>query len=124
MVPGPRPQLDVPPDPLLGSTAAPGSTALPRGCRQIAAARVRLGTRRADRLRGTRRADLIRGRAGNDRISARAGAGCVFGGPGADLLVGGPGRDLLDCGPGRRDRVVPGRGDRVRNCERRLRRRP
>jgi hypothetical protein len=27
---------------------------------------------------------------------------------------------LLDCGPGRRDRVVAGRGDRVRNCERRL----
>jgi hypothetical protein len=120
MVPGPRPQIDVPPDPLPGSTAAP----LPRGCRQAAAARVRLGTRRADRLRGTRRADLIRGRAGNDRIYARAGADCVLGGRGADLLVGGPGRDLLDCGPGHRDRVVARRGDRVRNCERRLRRRP
>lgn len=34
--------------------------------------------------------------------------------------VGGPGRDLLDCGPGRRDRVVAGRGDHPRNCERRL----
>ena len=76
------------------------------------------------RLRGTRRADLIRGRAGNDRIYARAGADCVLGGRGADLLVGGPGRDMLDCGPGRRDRVVAGRSDRVRNCERRLTRRP
>ena len=139
LVPGPRPQIDVPPgplpdptaapdplpdptaapDPLPGSTAAPGSTALPTGCRPAAAARVRLGTRRADRLRGTRRADLIRGLAGNDRIHARAGADCVLGGRGADLLVGGPGRDLLDCGPGRQDRVVAGRGDRVRNCERR-----
>ena len=124
MVPGPRPQIDVPPDPPPGSTATPGSAPLPRGCGRAAAARVRIGTRRADRLRGTRRADLIRGRAGNDRIYARAGADCVLGGRGADLLVGGPGRDVLDCGPGRRDGVVVLRGDRVRNCERRLRRRP
>jgi hypothetical protein len=124
MVPGPRPPIDVPPDSPPGSPAAPGSVSLPRGCRQAAAVRVRLGTRGADRLRGTRRADLIRGRGGNDRIDARAGADCVLGGRGADLLVGGTGRDVLDCGRGRRDRVVARRGDRVRNCERRLRRRP
>jgi hemolysin type calcium-binding protein len=123
MVPGPRPQIDVPPDLPPGSTTQ-RSVPLPRGCRQAAAARVRLGTRRADRLRGTPRADLIRGLAGNDRIHARAGADCVLGGRGADLLVGGPGRDLLDCGPGRRDRAVSGRGDRVRNCEHRRRARP
>ena len=119
MVPGPRPWLDVP-----VAQQGPGSGvsgSLPKGCRRAAAARVRLGTRRADRLRGTRRADLIRGRAGNDRIYARAGADCVLGGRGADLLVGGRGRDLLDCGRGRRDRVVAGRRDRVRNCERRRR---
>ena len=126
MVPGPRPQIDVPPDPLPDSTAprgplpgpaaapdstaAPGSIALPRGCRPAAAARVRLGTRRADRLRGTRRADLIRGLAGNDRIYAGAGPDCVLGGRGADLLVGGPAA-TCDCGPGRQDRVVAGRGD-------------
>ena len=103
LVPGPRPQIDVPPDPLPdptaapdplpgptaapdplpGSTAAPGTIPVPTGCRQAAAARVRLGTRRADRLRGTRRADLIRGLAGNDRIYARAGADCVLGGRGS-----------------------------------------
>jgi hypothetical protein len=141
MVPGPRPQLDVPPDPVApaapmapapgppidvpqppspGSAAAPRYSPLPRGCRQAATAHVRLGTPRADVLRGTRHADLIRGRAGNDRIYARAGADCVLGGPGNDLLVGGPGRDLLDCGTGHRDRVRAGPGDRVRNCERRL----
>lgn len=100
------------------STSPGPTTATVAGCGE---ARVRLGTRRADRLRGTPRADLIRGRAGADRIHARAGADCVFGGRRADLLVGGRGRDPLDCGPGRRDRVVAGRGDRVRNCERRLR---
>ena len=129
MVPGSRPQLPVPPDPAApgstppgtpGSTPA-GSASLPRGCRAAGAKRVRVGTRRGDRLRGTRRADLIRGRAGNDRIYARGGADCVLGGWGADLLVGGPGRDVLDCGPGRRDRAIAGRGDRVRNCERRRR---
>ena len=143
LYPGPRPQIDVPPDvpppppasipprsatgvpqdPPPGSTPAPGPAPLPKDCRQAAAKRVRLGTRRADVLRGTRRADLIRGLAGNDRIYALGGADCVLGGPGADLLVGGPGRDVLDCGSGR-DRVVAGPGDRVRNCERRLKRRP
>jgi RTX calcium-binding nonapeptide repeat (4 copies) len=146
MVPGPRPQMEVPADPgrgdlpgpgsenpgrgdLSGPGSAvpgrgdlpgPGSDSVPPGCGQVAARRLLLGTRGADRLRGTPHADLIRGRAGRDRIHARAGADCVFGGPGADLLVGGRGRDLLDCGPGRRDRAVAGRRDRVRNCERRL----
>jgi hypothetical protein len=120
MVPGPRPQIDVPPDLPPGSNT-PRSVRLPRGCRQAVTARVRRGTRHADRMRGTPRPDLIRGLAGDDRIHARAGADCVLGGRGADLLVGGPGRDLLDCGPGRRDRAVSGRGDRVRNCEHRRR---
>ena len=124
MSPVPGLRVDAPPAPRPGSTAAPRSAALPRGCRQAAAARVRLGTPRADFLRGSPRADLIRGRAGDDRIYARAGSDCVLGGPGNDLLVGGPGRDLLDCGAGRRDRVVADRRDLVRNCERRLPRRP
>ena len=119
----PRPPTGVPQDRPRGSTPAPGPAPLPKDCRQAAAKRVRLGTRRADVLRGTRRADLIRGLAGNDRIYGLGGADCVLGGPGADLLVGGPGRDVLDCGSGR-DRVVAGPGDRVRNCERRLKRRP
>jgi hypothetical protein len=131
MVPGSRPPIDVPPEPVVppasnappSPTVAPPRSTPPKGCPRAAVARVRLGTARADVLRGTRRADLIRGRAGNDRIDARAGADCVLGGAGNDLLIGGPGRDLLDCGPGRRDRVVAGRGDRVRHCERRLARR-
>ena len=144
--PGPRPQIDVPPDPVpppasmvarnrpadrcTASSAArlDGRAARPPRSRRAAGGpRPRASGSappRADVLRGTRRADLIRGRAGNDRIYARAGADCVLGGPGNDLLVGGPGRDLLDCGAGRRDRVVAGPGDRVRNCERRLPRRP
>ena len=139
MVPGPRPQIDVPAEPALPAPIVPPSTPAvptaprpdatavappPKGCPRAAAARVRLGTARADVLRGTRHADLIRGQAGNDRIDARAGADCVLGGPGNDLLIGGPGRDLLDCGPGRKDRVLAGPGDRVRHCERRLARRP
>jgi hypothetical protein len=139
MVPGLRPQIDVPAEPVVPAPIVPPATPAvptaprpdatavappPKGCSRAAAARVRLGTARSDELRGTRRADLIRGRAGNDRIDARAGADCVLGGPGNDLLIGGPGRDLLDCGPGRKDRVVAGPSDRVRHCERRMARRP
>ena len=131
LVPGPRPQIEVPQDP--AAPTQPGGTAggdgpaagagvrLPAGCR-APGARVRRGTPRADRLRGTRRADVLLGRGGNDRIRAGAGRDCVLGGRGNDRLMGGPGRDFLDCGRGRRDVVRAGRRDRVRNCERMIRR--
>jgi hypothetical protein len=97
--------------------------------------RLRVGTRRADRLRAGRRTDVLAAGPGADSVSAGGGSDCVDGGSGADrirggsgadVLVGGPGndrleggtgRDRLDCGPGR-DVAVAGPGDRTRGCER------
>ena len=70
------------------------------------------GGRRADRLVGTDGRDHLLGGAGPDRLVGRGGDDC---------LDGGPGRDVLDCGRGE-DIAFVGRGDRVKGCERLVRR--
>jgi hypothetical protein len=129
-VPGPSD----PPAPQSGpDVPAPTRPARPCSSRVFSRAATKLGTRRADRIRGHRtRDDLIFARGGRDRVSALGGRDCVdggrggdrlYGGPGNDVVFGGPGRDLIDCGRGRHDIARVTSGDRVRNCEKRTRRR-
>jgi hypothetical protein len=98
----------------------------------FAAARVRPGTTRSNRIRGSRAAEVIRAGAGNDTVRAGGGNDCVDGGSGrdridggagADVLVGGAGRDVLICGSGR-DMAIVGKGDRTRGCEVKVRVKP
>lgn len=129
--------------------AARPATAV-RSCQRDAgrALRLRTGTSRNDRLTGSAAGDRLLGRAGNDRLLGKGGGDCLdggpgndyisggpgddmliggpgadtlLGGPGNDVIVAGPGRDIVDCGPGR-DLAIVGRNDRVRNCERVIRR--
>jgi hypothetical protein len=121
-----------------GGGGGPAAAAGPCPDRMSLMTATRRGTRRGDRIRGGAKAELLLGYRGSDRISAGGGADCVdggpgndringgagadmlLGGPGRDVIVGGAGRDLIDCGSGR-DVVKVGRGDRTRNCERKLR---
>jgi Ca2+-binding RTX toxin-like protein len=79
------------------------------------------GGKAADTLYGSAGSDAIEGLDGSDKLFGGAGADCLEGGRGNDTIDGGPGRDRIDCGPGR-DKVVADRGDAVKNCEIRLRR--
>jgi RTX calcium-binding nonapeptide repeat (4 copies) len=100
-----------------------------------------LAGRGDDRLRGLAGADCLDGGRGRDRISGGSGDDLLRGGAGADLLAGGSGRnsyiagagrdsvnaangvrELVRCGPGR-DTAHVDASDRVRGCERVLRRR-
>lgn len=105
-----------------------------------ACGRLSVGTRRADVLRGTAGGDRLEGRSGDDVLRGLAGDDCIagqaghdhlIGGAGADRLLGGQGNDRIDARDGSRDRVICGPGrdravvdglDRVRGCERTLRR--
>lgn len=110
-----------------------------------------LGGTGNDTLLGGSADDVLRGQYGNDRLDGGAGADSLDGGRGNDRLVGGPGNDRLvggpgvdafygqsgndsidavdgrretvDCGPGR-DTARADRIDRVRRCDRVLRRSP
>ncbi len=93
----------------------------------------------ADRLLGGLGNDLLRGDVGADRLNGGLGNDRLVGGRGPDVLVGGPGRNRYSAGPGAdridsrngvretvncgagRDRVEADPGDRLRNCEIRLR---
>jgi uncharacterized delta-60 repeat protein len=85
-----------------------------------------------DRLDGGAGRDTLSGGAGNDRLSGGAGNDTLTGGSGRNRYAGGPGNDKLsaangkrervDCGAGR-DSAVVDRRDRVRGCERVVRRR-
>ena len=80
------------------------------------------GTRKGERLRGTKAADLILARGGKDKIRPRAGRDCVRAGHGNDrIFARDRTRDHIKCGRGR-DVVFADRRDRVRGCERTLRR--
>jgi hypothetical protein len=82
-----------------------------------------LGTRKGEGLRGTRGADLVLARGGRDRIRPRGGADCVFAGRGADQVrARGGDRDTIGCGRGR-DVAYVDRRDKVKGCERVVRRR-
>ena len=93
-----------------------------------------------DCIRGERGDDEIYGGAGNDRIDGGSGNDELKGGAGNDRIVGGRGRnryageqgndaiysrngrsEIVDCGPGR-DRVKADRSDKLRRCERVVRR--
>ena len=94
-----------------------------------------------DRILAGEGDDVVGGDRGNDRIEGGAGNDRLDGGPEKDILVGGPGRNSYLAGPGNdvveaangvretvncgtgRDRVVADRLDRVRQCERVVRRR-
>ncbi|HEV2790074.1 MAG TPA: hypothetical protein VGV69_02085, partial [Solirubrobacterales bacterium] len=93
------------------------------------------GTRKGERLRGTPGSDLLLGRGGADRIKPRAGADCVFAGRGNDRIFArddrrarftGPRRpsgrpaETIRCGRGR-DVAYVDRRDRVKGCERVIR---
>lgn len=85
-----------------------------------------------DRLYGDAGKDTIDGELGNDLVDGGAGADRLTGGDGRDRIVGRAGadriaaadgsRDTIDCGKGR-DRVVADRRDRLKGCERVVRRR-
>jgi Tol biopolymer transport system component len=100
------------------------------------------GGRGADKLSGLAGADCISGGAGNDTISGGKGNDTLSGGAGNDRITAGPGknkisggagndrinvrnhkRDRVSCGPGHKDRVIADRIDRLRGCERMIRRR-
>lgn len=100
------------------------------------------GGRGRDRLFGLGSADCISGGAGNDTLSGGKGNDTLNGGAGNDRITAGPGRnkvsggagndainvrnhrrDVVNCGKGRKDRVVADRVDRLRGCERVVRRR-
>ncbi len=76
--------------------------------------------------------DVLHGGAGDDQLRGGAGADRLFGEGGADVLLGGAGadrisavdrkRDTIDCGTGR-DTATVDRVDKVRNCEKVIRRR-
>jgi len=85
-----------------------------------------------DKLSGDAGRDRIRGGKGNDRVAGGPGNDFLEGGPGGDRILGRSGRDRIRARDGRRDRIHCGRGrdtvvadrrDRVRGCERVIRRR-
>jgi len=81
-----------------------------------------VGTRKRERLRGTQGSDLILARGGRDRIRPRGGFDCVFAGRGADRVNARKGGiDMVRCGRGRDVAYVDQR-DRVKGCERVVRR--
>jgi hypothetical protein len=72
-------------------------------------------------VRGGRRNDRLVGTAGRDHLLGGPGADRLLGRGGDDCLDGGPGRDVLLCGRGE-DIAFVGHGDRVKGCERVIRR--
>jgi hypothetical protein len=86
-----------------------------------------------DRLFGSSDKDRLSGGAGNDRLSGGSGNDVLGGGSGRNAYEGGAGNDTInahnrrretvDCGKGSRDRATVDRSDRVRHCERVVRRR-
>jgi metallophosphoesterase (TIGR03767 family) len=82
-----------------------------------------VGSRKADKLRGSRESDLIVARGGKDKIRPRGAGDCVFAGRGADRINARDGlRDRIRCGRGR-DVAHVDRRDRVKGCERVVRKR-
>ena len=99
------------------------------------------GGRGRDRLFGLGGADCLSGGAGNDILSGGKGNDTLSGGAGNDRITAGPGRnkvnggagndvinvrnhrrDVVNCGKGRKDRVIADRVDKLRGCERVVRR--
>ena len=81
------------------------------------------GTRTRDRLKGGRGSQRIRGKGGDDRIKAGRGRDCVLGDRGRDRLYTVDGMpDKIRCGRGR-DVAIVDYKDRVRHCERVVRKR-
>ena len=80
------------------------------------------GTRTGDRLKGGAGSQRIRGLSGNDRIKAGPGRDCLLGDGGRDRLhARDRSRDVVRCGRGR-DVAIVDRRDRVRRCEKIVRR--
>jgi Ca2+-binding RTX toxin-like protein len=86
-----------------------------------------------DRVDGGAGRDKLTGGAGDDRLSGGAGNDTLAGGAGRNRYAGGAGndkvnaangkKDRVDCGAGRRDSARVDRNDRVKGCERLVRRR-
>src|SRR5688572_20825661 len=91
------------------------------------------GTDKADKLTGTKGPDQILGDGGNDRIFAGSGDDEIDGGDGRDTIDAGNGndtvdardkkRDTIDCGAGKDDVAIVDADDRVKRCERVVRKR-
>jgi metallophosphoesterase (TIGR03767 family) len=102
-----------------GASAQPISARRPTACTN----RI-VGSRKRERLRGTQGSDLILARGGRDRIRPRGGFDCVFAGRGNDRVDARKGSiDMVRCGRGH-DVAYVDRNDRVRSCERVVRRFP
>lgn len=81
------------------------------------------GTRKSEALRGGQDSEVIYGRGGKDKIRPRGATDCVYAGRGKDrVMARGGGPDRIRCGRGR-DVAYVDRSDRVKGCERVLRRR-
>ncbi|MEA2448120.1 MAG: hypothetical protein QOG63_52 [Thermoleophilaceae bacterium] len=81
-----------------------------------------IGGRGADTLIGSTGADILTGNGGRDLIDGRGGPDRLSGGAAGDLIEARDGVvDQVDCGPGR-DRGRADRSDRLKGCERQLRR--
>lgn len=108
-------------DPRTGSGG--GSPAQPVSAGRGGACTHRIvGTRKRERLRGTQGSDLILARGGRDVIRPRGGEDCVFAGRGDDRVrARGGGPDTVRCGRGQ-DVAYVDRNDRVKGCERVVRR--
>lgn len=91
-----------------------------------------IGNRGNDLLDGGTGRDKLRGNAGDDTLTGGRGNDILDGGPGHDVLRGGAGndqlravdgkRDVVDCGSGH-DRATIDRRDKVKHCEKVIRRR-
>jgi metallophosphoesterase (TIGR03767 family) len=81
------------------------------------------GGRKSETLRGGSDSDVIYGRGGKDKIKPRGAVDCVYAGRGKDkVMARGGGGDRIRCGRGR-DVAYVDRSDKVKGCERVLRKR-
>ncbi|MGI8727981.1 MAG: penicillin acylase family protein [Solirubrobacterales bacterium] len=75
-----------------------------------------------DTLNGGAGKDTLKGGPGNDRLRAGGGKDVLKGGAGNDTLRGGGGANKLNCGPGKDKAIVVGNRDKLRGCEKVIRR--
>jgi metallophosphoesterase (TIGR03767 family) len=81
------------------------------------------GSRKSEALRGGGESEVIYGRGGKDKIRPRGATDCVYAGRGKDrVMARGGDADRIRCGRGR-DVAYVDRGDKVKGCERVVRKR-
>lgn len=80
------------------------------------------GNKGRDTLNSGGGSDRLKGGSGRDRLRGGGGDDNLRGGKGRDVLRGGGGVNRINCGPGKDKAVVTGSKDKIRNCERVIRR--